>query len=188
MRILLAPLAVLTALTLTACGGAKDAASSAIDAAQGAASSVAANASSLAAEASSAAAQAGDVDCSAITKEDVASFSVLTQVMAQVRTKDTVKAVASQVISNYTPEKMSAVLGKFQVLAGHPGPGQGDPADAIAYFTTLNDQLGAMTAAPDAVTQAQLDAYAAAVVDVGTALKNQFAINLSISENCTNLG
>ena len=195
VRILIAPLAVAVALVLTACGGAKEAASSAIDRAQsaaseagGAASSAAAAVSSAAAAASSAAAGGGDLDCGSITKDDVGKFVVYTQVLAQAGSADTVRSLRSGAIVDYTPEAMGTVLEHLQVLAGHPGPGQADPAEALAYFTTANDLVAEMLASGGDPTQAQLDAYNAAIVDVQTALKNQFSINLALGLNCSDLG
>jgi hypothetical protein len=195
MRILLVPAAVVTALVLTACGGAKDAASSAIDRAQSAASeagdaasSAAAAVSSAAAAASSAAAGTGDVDCSALTKDDVAKFVVYTQLLAQAGSADSIDLLRKGGVTDYTPEGMATVLDHMGVLKGHPGPGQPDPAAAIDYFAQANELVGQMVAASGAPTQAQLDAYTAAIVDVPTALKNQLAINLSLGTSCTNLG
>jgi hypothetical protein len=188
MRILLVPAVVVTALVLTACGGAKDAASSAIDRAQSAASQAGDAASSAAAAASSAAAGTGDVDCSALTQDDVAKFVVYTQLLAQAGSADSIDLLRTGAATDFTAEGMATVLDHLRVLEGHPGPGQPDPKAAIDYFARANELVGQMVAASGAPTQAQLDAYEAAIVDVPTALKNQLAINLSLGTSCTNLG
>jgi hypothetical protein len=179
----IAALSAVVALALTACGGssASDTLNNAISNASKAASVAASAASANAGE--TAPANAGSVDCSGITKDDLAKFLVYTQVMAQATSADTVAAIKAKQISDYTPAAMSAILAKLGVLAGHPAPGFADPADSLAYFAKANDLLAAMIAA-DSPSQAQLDEYAAATGGTASAIGKQAQINASIAQYC----
>ena len=176
-------------LTTSACGGSaspSSVASNAISRAQ----SVAAAASSAAAAAggdSSSPAAGGTVDCSALTKDDLAKFLVYTQVLAQIRTPDTLAAIKAKSMTDYTPESLAAILDKLQVLAGHPAPGMGDPGAAVDFYVEANDSVKAMLDSAT-VTQAQLDAYQAQVGGVASILGKQVAINAAIGTNCPKIG
>ena len=176
-------------LTTSACGGSaspSSVASNAISRAQ----SVAAAASSAAAAAggdSSSPAAGGTVDCSALTKDDLAKFLVYTQVLAQIRTPDTLAAIKAKSMTDYTPESLAAILDKLQVLAGHPAPGMGDPGAAVDFYVKANDSVKAMLDSAT-VTQAQLDAYQAQVGGVASILGKQVAINAAIGTNCPKIG
>ena len=176
-------------LTTSACGGSaspSSVASNAISRAQ----SVAAAASSAAAAAggdSSSPAAGGTVDCSALTKDDLAKFLVYTQVLAQIRTPDTLAAIKAKSMTDYTPESLAAILDKLQVLAGHPAPGMGDPGAAVDFYVEANDSVKAMLDSAS-VTQAQLDAYQAQVGGVASILGKQVAINAAIGTNCPKIG
>jgi hypothetical protein len=171
------------ALALSACGGSSASATlnNAIANASKAASVAASAASANAGE--TAPASGGSVDCSGITKDDLAKYLVYTQLLAQVKSADTVASLKAKQFSDYTPEAMSAILAKLGVLAGHPAAGFGDPADSLAYFTKANDALAAMIAA-DAPTKAQLDAYTAALGGTATAIGKQLPVNAAIAQYC----
>ena len=130
------------------------------------------------------AAAEGDVDCGSLSREDLASYLVYTQVLAQVRDQSTVQALRDHSFSDYTPEKFAAILAELQVLAGHPAVGFGDPADSLAYFTKANDILAGILAMSGDVPQASLDEYTSAIGDVGTAISKQLPINAAISVYC----
>jgi len=179
----IAALSVVVTLALTACGGssASDTLNNAISNASKAASVAASAASANAGETAPAA--GSSVDCSGITKDDLAKYLVYTQVLAQVRTADTVAALKAKQFSDYTPEAMSAILAKLAVLAGHPATGFGDPAESLAYFTKANSLVAAMIAA-DAPTQAQLDEYKTALGGTAAAIGKQLPVNASIAQYC----
>ena len=126
----------------------------------------------------------GGVDCASLSREDLASYLVYTQVLAQVRDQSTVQALRDHSFSDYTPEKFAAILTELEVLAGHPASGFGDPADSLAYFTRANDILAPLVASSGDVPQASLDEYTAAIGDVGTAISKQLPINAAISQYC----
>ena len=173
-------------ITTTACGGSaspSQAASSVLSRAQSAAAAASSAAAAAGGDSSSPAAAGGAVDCSAITKDDLAKFLVYTQILAQIRTPDTVAAIKSKTITDYTPESFAAILAKLQVLAGHPAAGMGDPAAALEFYSKANDSAKALLDSAS-VTQAQLDAYQAQVGGVASILSKQVAINAAIGESC----
>jgi len=126
----------------------------------------------------------GAVDCASLSREDLASYLVYTQLIAQVRDQSTVQALRDHSFSDYTPEKFAAILTELQVLAGHPAAGFGDPADSLAYYTKANDLLAAILATSGDVPQAALDEYSAAIGDVGASISKQLPINAAISQYC----
>jgi hypothetical protein len=182
----LAALGLGVIVSTTACGGSaspSQAASSVLSRAQSAAAAASSAAAAAGGDSSSPAAAGGAVDCSAITKDDLAKFLVYTQILAQISTPDTVAAIKSKSITDYTPESFAAILAKLQVLAGHPAPGMGDPAAALEFYGKANDSAKALLDSAS-VTQAQLDAYQAQVGGVASILGKQVAINAAIGENC----
>jgi hypothetical protein len=166
---------------LAACGGGavSDKVNGAISNASKAASIAASAASANAGETPA----TGGVDCSGLSKEDLAKFLVYTQLLAQVRSADSVATIKGKQFTDYTPEAMSAILTKLGVLAGHPATGFADPADSLAYFTKANDLVAAMVAA-DAPTQAQIDEYTAALGGTAAAIGKQLPINAAVGQYC----
>ena len=187
----LAALGLGVVVTTTACGGSaspSQAASSALSRVQSAAAAASSAAAAAGGDSSSPAPAAGGaVDCSAITKDDLAKFLVYTQILAQIRTPDTVAAIKSKSITDYTPESFAAILAKLQVLAGHPAAGMGDPGAALDFYAKANDSAKALLDSAS-VTQAQLDAYQAQVGGVASILSKQVAINAAIGESCPRIG
>lgn len=99
----IAALIVVLGLALSACGGssASDSVNNVIANASKAASAAASAASANAGE--TPAPNAGAVDCSGLTKDDLAKYLVYTQVLAQVRSTSSVAAVkAERVIDRRT--------------------------------------------------------------------------------------
>lgn len=177
-------------LTTSACGGSaspSSVASNAISRAQSVAAAASSAAAAAGGDSSSPAAAGGAVDCSALTKDDLAKFLVYTQVLAQIRTPDTLAAIKAKSMTDYTPESLAAILDKLQVLAGHPAPGMGDPGAAVDFYVKANDSVKAMLDSAS-VTQAQLDAYQAQVGGVASILGKQVAINAAIGTDCPKIG
>ena len=186
----LAALGLGVVVTTTACGGSaspSQAASSALSRVQSAAAAASSAAAAAGGDSSSPAPAGGAVDCSAITKDDLAKFLVYTQILAQIRTPDTLTAIKEKSITDYTPESFAAILAKLQVLAGHPAAGMGDPGAALDFYAKANDSAKALLDSAS-VTQAQLDAYQAQVGGVASILSKQVAINAAIGESCPKIG
>jgi len=182
----LAALSLGVVVTTTACGGSaspSQAASSVLSRAQSAAAAASSAAAAAGGDSSSPAPAGGAVDCSALTKDDLAKFLVYTQILAQIRTPDTLTAIKEKSITDYTPESFAAILAKLQVLAGHPAAGMGDPGAALDFYAKANDSVKALLDSAS-VTQAQLDAYQAQVGGVSSILGKQVAINAAIGESC----
>lgn len=175
-------LALVVSFAVSACGGssASDTVNNAIANASRAASAAASAASANAGETTAA---GGSVDCSGITKDDAAKFLVWTQVLAQVTSPDNVAAIKAKQISDYTPEAMTALLGRLAVLKGHPAAGLADPADSLDFFAKANDLVAAMVAA-DAPTSAQLAEYATATGGVAGVIGKQLPVNAALGQYC----
>jgi len=174
------------ALSLTACGGGsvQSTASSLVARASSAASAAASAASAAASEAPA----TGTVDCGTLTKDDMGTWIVDTQLLIGAgRSKDGVASLKSQQVSDYTPDKFAAILAKLDVLKGHGAVGFDDPTASLDFFAHLNDLMGTMLAGSD-VTQAQLDEYSAAVGDTASAIGKQLPINAALSQYCPKVG
>lgn len=128
----------------------------------------------------------GAVDCSALTKDDLAAYLVDTQLLGQVRDQTSVQALRDHTLGSYDPSAFAAILTKLQVLAGHSAAGFGDPADSIAFFTKANDIVGRMVASTGDVPQSLFDEYTAAVGNASAVISKQLPINAALSEYCPN--
>ena len=121
----------------------------------------------------------GSGDCSALTKQDLATFIVGSQVLAQVRDKDTLSAASSGVMGSYTPDTFGTLLAKLSFLTG-------DAAEGLAKITAANDAVKKL--ASGSPTQADLDAYQQQTGGVAGVLKAQLAVNLGLAKACPSLG
>lgn len=121
----------------------------------------------------------GGSGCDAITKDDLAAFIVGTQLLAQIRDKETLDSITGGGIGKYSPEEFGAVLAKMSFLTG-------DAADGLATISAANDTVKKLAAG--GATQADFDAYQKQIGGVGGILKAQLAVNLGLAKSCPSLG
>ncbi len=187
-RTLIGSVVVVVALGLTSCSAAPSGPSAAASTAPTPASSTPAPAGSTPAPAGSASGTGtGSAGCAALTKADVAKYALYVQVLPQVRRQSSLTAVRKEVVSDYTPAKLSAILAKLEFLRGNGVPGLGDPGPALDYYAQVNAALATLLAQSDPVPQSAIDTYVAVVGPVGQSIGKQVAINAALSELCTNL-
>lgn len=121
----------------------------------------------------------GGAGCGTLTKQDLATFIVGTQLLAQVRDKATLEGITSGTIGSYSPDQLAAILAKMSFLTG-------DAADGLAAITSANDAVKGLAAGSP--SQADLDAYQQKIGGVAGLLKAQLAVNLGLVKACPNLG
>lgn len=121
----------------------------------------------------------GGAGCGTLTKQDLATFIVGTQLLAQVRDTDTLDSITGGTIGKYSPEELGAVLAKMSFLTG-------DAADGLAKIVAANDAVKALAAGSP--SQADLDAYQQQIGGVAGILKAQLAVNLGIAQACPGIG
>jgi hypothetical protein len=186
------PLACLaaTALSIALVGCSSSAGSSVVDAAKSAASAAASAASSVASQASdtsapltgdsSSGASPAGADCSALTRTDLAKFIVYTQLLAQVRDKNGVAAMAAGGMADYTPQKFDQIVQKLSFLSSDPQAGP-----ALAALQKANDTV--KTLAAGSPTQADFAKYQADTGGVAGVLKDQVAVTVGLSKLCPSI-
>jgi hypothetical protein len=126
----------------------------------------------------------GTIDCAAIDGEKVAEYGLYVQLLAQLTTTDQLSSFTS---IGYTPEKFDAALDNLEPVRS-VGEGQfGNPAEALDFYRGLNDTVAELLAMGDAVTQADVDAYAAQAGGVDNVILKQLAINAPLSDACPDL-
>jgi hypothetical protein len=170
MRSRLLSLALVAAVA-AACGG--SGASSTSNPSTAAASSAASHAA-----ASTGTGGTGKVNCASL-KEAGAQLILGTQILAQIRTPDTVASVKDKSFGNFDPDAFIAAMQQLHVLDGVSSP-LGDPKAAIdAYITAA--QAAKDLLAKSSVTQADVDAYLKNVGSVTDFLGKQMAISGAMS-------
>ena len=116
--------------------------------------------------------------CAALTKEDLASYLVYTQLLAQVTDAASVEALKSGAPGDYTPAKLDAILGKMANVSD-------DAATAATFFQQANAALGKMIEAGP--TAESLKAYQAMTGGVPGVLQQQLQLNQAIGTACPKL-
>ena len=161
----------LVALVAAACGGGGGSSTTTPTAAASVAASQAA--------ASTGTGGTGKVDCSSL-KEAGAQLILGSQILAQLRTPDTVQAVKDKTIgSTFDPDAFIAAMQQLHVLDGVKSP-LGDPKAAIdAYIAAA--QAAKDLLAKSSVTQADIDAYLKNVGSISDFLGKQMAISGAMS-------
>jgi PBP1b-binding outer membrane lipoprotein LpoB len=121
------------------------------------------------------------VDCTALSGEAGGTFLIGIQVLAQLTTQDTVDTIKAGTL-NYDPDAMSAILAKLKTLTNKSI--LGDPQAAVVTIGKANDQARAILAVSGPVKQSMFDDMKAIVVDPGTFLSKQTAIDAAYSSAC----
>jgi hypothetical protein len=174
MRPMVLAAAVVLAVSLAACssgGGTTAAGTTSAPAPGSTASSTPAGSSSTPAS--------GSGDCSALTKDDMAKYLVYTQIVAQVRDASMIDTIKSGTLTDYTPDKLDAILAKMSFL-------QGDGAAAVQFFQKADASVATMISGTP--TAADFAAYQTQTGGIAGVLKQQLAINLAVGTACPNLG
>jgi len=161
-------------LALAACGGSSSPAPSA-GASQAPSSQPAASASPAASPSS---AGGGGTDCAAI---DAAAVQLINlQLLAQLRSADSVEGVRSKTIGNLDIDDFLAAMHTLHALDGTASP-LGDPKDAIAFYERAGEAAKVLLAT-DPVTQDAIDTYLQNVGTIAEFLGHQTSIAAAISE------
>ncbi len=141
-------------------------------------STAASSAASQAAASSGTGGGTGKVDCSSL-KEAGTQLIVGTQILAQIRTPDTVAAVKDKSFGDLDADAYIAAMQQLHVLDGFKSP-LGDPKPAIdAYIAAA--QAAKELLAKSSVTQADIDAYLKNVGSISDFLGKQMAISGAMS-------
>ena len=161
----------LVALVAAACGGGGASATTNPTAAATTAASQAA--------ASTGTGGTGKIDCTA-TKQAGAEMIVGSQILAQLRTPDTVQAVKDKTIGGtFDPDTFIAAMQKLHVLDNVKSP-LGDPKAAIDAYIAAG-QAAKDLLAKSSVTQADIDAYLKNVGSISDFIGKQMAISGAMS-------
>ena len=131
----------------------------------------------------------GDVqatgDCSGITEEEVATFAIMAQMFAQVRTVDAMQGMTAL---GYSPEAMDAILAKFEVAKGVEGEVYGKPDAALVVFNSANDTYAAVVAKGEGATDADFAPLDDLEPDVASWINAQASILDALNQACPDLG
>jgi len=123
------------------------------------------------------------IDCTVLKAPSIADYIVGIQVLAQLRSQDSVDLIKSGTLA-YDPTVMESTLTALKALAGHGVPGLGDPGPDVDFFLGANSLAKDILATDGPVPQAKFDAIAAYEGDVGTFLGHQLSINAALGEVC----
>ena len=157
----------LVALVAAACSGGSSSSPSAPTAAPAASAAAVATAAGTGGT-------AGKVDCAAV-KAAAAQLVIGVQLLAQMRTPDTVASIKSKTIGNFDPDAFISAMQALHALDGSSSP-LGDPKPAIDVYLKAGQAAKALLA-KDSVTQADVDAYLANVGSLTDFLGKQMAIS-----------
>jgi hypothetical protein len=123
----------------------------------------------------------GSVDCTALSGDAGATYTVGLQLLAQMRSQDVVDSMKASGIT-YDPDAMAAILTKLKSLAGHSV--LGDPGPDVDFYLSANEKARAILAIDGPVPQAMFDDLAAFEGDLGTFLGRQISISSAYGEAC----
>lgn len=165
MRSRIPALALVALLAVAACSGG------------GAGSSATAPASSPGASAAPSAAS-GKADCATL-KKAAAKIIVGIQLLAQMRSPESVQAVKDKVVGDFDPDDFIAAMQQLHALDGSASP-LGDPKTAIDNYIAAA-QAAKTLLAKSSVTQADVDAYLQKVGTISDFLGGQLPITGALS-------
>ena len=123
----------------------------------------------------------GDVDCTALSGDDGAAYSIGIQMLAQLRKQSVVDSVKEGVVV-YDPDALERVLVKLKTLEGHGIVG--DPIPDIEFYLEANAMARDILAIEGPVPQASFDDLIAFEGDAGTFITRQISISSAYSEAC----
>ena len=164
MRTRLALTTILAAVVLAACSGGGSTATTRPAATAGTSAEAPADTAAPAGN--------GSIDCEAL--KTAAQQLLGIQLLAQMRTPDTVESIRNKVIGNLDPDAMLAALKALHALDGQSSV-LGDPKAAIEVYEEAAEAAKTLFATGP-VTQEAIDAYNEHVGEVGPFLGHQAAI------------
>jgi hypothetical protein len=123
----------------------------------------------------------GDVDCTALSGDDAATYTVGIQLLAQIRSQDTVDSMKGSGLT-YDPEAMDRILTKLKSLAGHGV--LGDPGPDVDFYLEANGKARDILAVSGPVPQSMFDDLIAFEGDVGDFITRQISISAAYDEAC----
>jgi hypothetical protein len=124
----------------------------------------------------------GDVDCGAVTQEDLNEFGIAVQVMAQVDDAASLESATNGL--GYDAARVGTIIESLRMLEGHPAEGQDDPAASLDQFAQANTLLGAMIASGGDVSEAEFAELKAVTGEPGEFILLQLPVTASLSDNC----
>jgi hypothetical protein len=161
----------LVAVVAAACGGGGAASTSNPSAA-------APSSAATQAAASTGAGSTGKVDCASL-KDAGGELIIGSQLLAQMRTPDSVQAIKDKTVGNFDPDKFIAAMQQLHALDGVSSP-LGDPKPAIDAYIAAGTAAKELLA-KSSVTQADIDAYLKSVGSISDFLGKQMAISGAMS-------
>ena len=123
----------------------------------------------------------GSVDCTALSGDNGATYTVGIQFLAQMRSQDTVDMIKNGTVT-YDPDVMGGILTKLKALDGHGV--LGDPGKDLDVFIAANDKARDILAVSGPVPQSMFDDLATVEGDVGSFIGRQISISAAYSEAC----
>ena len=126
----------------------------------------------------------GTIDCSQIDGALLADYSVYIQMLAQLKSPESLEGFAAL---GFTTEKLQVALDNLEPVRAAGTTPFGDAGAALDYYNELNAAMAEVVAKGDAVTQADIDAYNAVAGKPEDVIYNQLAINGPLSEQCPDL-
>jgi hypothetical protein len=123
----------------------------------------------------------GSVDCTALTGDAGATYTVGLQLLAQMRSQAAVDSMKSSGVT-YDPDAMGTILTKLKSLAGHGV--LGDPGADVDFYLSANERARAILALDGPVPQAMFDDLSAFEGAIGAFLGRQVSISAAYSEAC----
>lgn len=127
---------------------------------------------------------AGEVDCAAVSEQQLLTFGYGVQTLSQLDNQGTVDGVNEGSIA-FSPEAFADAVAALHVLDGHGVDPYGDPAAALDYYDDVNTAAINLLAYDVPVPQAEFSAYAQVTGGSSEAIGAQSAISASYNANCT---
>ena len=126
----------------------------------------------------------GTIDCSQIDGALLADYSIYIQMLAQLKSPDSLEGFTAL---GFSPEKLQVALENLEPVRAAGVSALGDSGAALDYYLALNAAMTDIYAKGDAVTQADIDAYNELAGPTEDVLYHQLAINGPLSDQCPDL-
>ena len=120
----------------------------------------------------------GNVDCEAL--KTAAQQLIAIQLLAQLKTPDTIESIKNKAIGNLDPDALIAALETLHALDGYSTV-LGDPKASIDYYINVA-RAAKVLFATDPMTQAAIDTYNQNIGTVSDFLGRQVEISGAMSE------
>lgn len=128
---------------------------------------------------------AGDVDCAAISQQQVQTFSYGVQTLSQLNSQGTVDSINEGSIA-FSTESFADALAAMHALDGHAVDPYGDPAEALDYYETVNSAAANLLAYDTPVPEGEFSSYTSTTGGSTQIVNEQASIGASYNSFCGN--